>query len=561
MKKKIFLTVLCIAACLMLFACGKTTISLNKTQHTMDVGETLQLTATVKKSTAAIEWKSSNPAVATVSTDGLVTAVKKGVTVVSAKVNDVVATSQITVTDLQGDLQQSKNSAISELETLVSGKSATHTVVWEEIKAAETRGKTAISSATSISAVSSELTKAKTEINTFKSDIVISTELESAKTTKLALIPSLVGYEENMYTIESWQAVRTAIEEDVAAITAATTISEVASYEITADLTNLITKEAALAAAKATAIASIESSIETTLADYAQFSFHLEAVRTEFIEKVGLAINIEDVNLILTEALGVSGNFNLISANVETTEELVSALQSDAIVYIYINEGEYDLTDRMTTIHVGVNARKIIIGEGMEKVTVLTNTNVEDSASIIIYNSIHMSGISFIGTGTNENSGGRPVIKVSMFPDLTQESTRRLVKEVTFEDISITTTEGTNARGLSLHGVENAVLRNVTVEMDTTKGGVALTLAWVNVEIFNSNIGNGTWGSIGVMYASDNVDYQGDVSVTIDESTEISSHVYAESFEEYNISIIGLDWEELTTDTGTKVYLNPKLSI
>lgn len=68
-----------------------TSISLNKTSLSLDATQTYQLTATVNPSNAenpAYKWSVANPAVATVSEDGLVTALGKGTTTVTASALD-----------------------------------------------------------------------------------------------------------------------------------------------------------------------------------------------------------------------------------------------------------------------------------------------------------------------------------------------------------------------------------------------------------------------------------------------------------------------------------------
>jgi hypothetical protein len=78
-------------------------ISLNQTSTTLNVGETLQLTATVSPTNAtdkSVSWTSSNTNVATVSNTGLVTAVAAGSATITCKAHDgsgVTATCSVTV--------------------------------------------------------------------------------------------------------------------------------------------------------------------------------------------------------------------------------------------------------------------------------------------------------------------------------------------------------------------------------------------------------------------------------------------------------------------------------
>lgn len=77
-------------------------VTVTPTTHTMNIGETQQLTATVAPSIArnkALTWSSSNPAVATVNSVGLVSAFTPGTTVITATSVDggKIANSTITV--------------------------------------------------------------------------------------------------------------------------------------------------------------------------------------------------------------------------------------------------------------------------------------------------------------------------------------------------------------------------------------------------------------------------------------------------------------------------------
>ena len=91
------------ATCQVTVCIATTGVSLNKTSATLNnVGQTVQLTATVAPSNAAnknITWKSSNTSVATVSSKGVVTAVGNGTAKITATTNSggKTATCQVTV--------------------------------------------------------------------------------------------------------------------------------------------------------------------------------------------------------------------------------------------------------------------------------------------------------------------------------------------------------------------------------------------------------------------------------------------------------------------------------
>jgi uncharacterized protein YjdB len=79
-----------------------TSITLNLSSKLLRENETVKLTATVKPTDATykdVTWTSDNPQVASVSSDGTVTAVSEGTANISAKAGDQTATCVITVSN------------------------------------------------------------------------------------------------------------------------------------------------------------------------------------------------------------------------------------------------------------------------------------------------------------------------------------------------------------------------------------------------------------------------------------------------------------------------------
>ena len=77
-----------------------TSVTLNKTSLALTEQETFQLSATVSPDNATdktVTWSSSNTAIATVSSNGLVTAVQEGSATITAKAGDKTATCTVTV--------------------------------------------------------------------------------------------------------------------------------------------------------------------------------------------------------------------------------------------------------------------------------------------------------------------------------------------------------------------------------------------------------------------------------------------------------------------------------
>ena len=106
-----------------------TSITINNTSATVEVGNTLQLTYSVTPSNAsnkAATWSSSNTNIATVSSSGLVTAKAPGtatITVTTADGSNLSASCIVTVTDsshLQGDVDGNGNVDGTDLNILIN---------------------------------------------------------------------------------------------------------------------------------------------------------------------------------------------------------------------------------------------------------------------------------------------------------------------------------------------------------------------------------------------------------------------------------------------------------
>lgn len=76
----------------------KPKIKLSKSSLTLNVGETFRLTASVSSNLPPI-WQSSKKSVALVDDDGIITALKEGTTIITAKVDGVSKICQVTVKD------------------------------------------------------------------------------------------------------------------------------------------------------------------------------------------------------------------------------------------------------------------------------------------------------------------------------------------------------------------------------------------------------------------------------------------------------------------------------
>ena len=93
--KKIVSLVLALVLALSLAACGKTTLTLDKSEHTFTAaGETVQLTAETKAD--SLSWTSSDESVAAVDANGVVTAVAPGTATITVTAGELTATCTVT---------------------------------------------------------------------------------------------------------------------------------------------------------------------------------------------------------------------------------------------------------------------------------------------------------------------------------------------------------------------------------------------------------------------------------------------------------------------------------
>ena len=115
----------CIAKCKVTITVSTESITLDKTSLSLVVGETAQLTATVKPDDATdknVAWASSDESVAKVS-NGKVTAVKSGKATITAKCGDKIAECAVTVTVPTGSVTLDKTTlslAVGETEQLTA---------------------------------------------------------------------------------------------------------------------------------------------------------------------------------------------------------------------------------------------------------------------------------------------------------------------------------------------------------------------------------------------------------------------------------------------------------
>lgn len=112
------------------------TISLDKTKASMNIGDTLKLTATTN-SNENITWSSNKNDIATVSDNGTVTAIAEGVATITASVENKIATCTITVTKKENELEENitinkstANIKVDETVQLTATSSTNSEITW-----------------------------------------------------------------------------------------------------------------------------------------------------------------------------------------------------------------------------------------------------------------------------------------------------------------------------------------------------------------------------------------------------------------------------------------------
>ncbi len=111
-----------------------TGVTLNQTAASLNIGETVQLTATVSPSTATdktVTWSSSNNSVATVSANGLVTAHAAGAATITVTTNSGGKTASCTVTVTAAPVEDKPQITVSSIPVAAPGSEVKVTLTLE----------------------------------------------------------------------------------------------------------------------------------------------------------------------------------------------------------------------------------------------------------------------------------------------------------------------------------------------------------------------------------------------------------------------------------------------
>ncbi|MCL2051342.1 MAG: Ig-like domain-containing protein [Lachnospiraceae bacterium] len=140
-----------------------TGVSLNRSAETLEIGKSINLTATVSPSNAtnkSVTWSSSNSSVATVSASGMVTARAAGTATITARTNDGNRTATCTITVRQPIISVASVSINAPSSTITVGRSETLTVTVSPSNATN-KSVTWSSSNTSVASVSNGVVTAR----------------------------------------------------------------------------------------------------------------------------------------------------------------------------------------------------------------------------------------------------------------------------------------------------------------------------------------------------------------------------------------------------------------
>lgn len=167
MKKfsRILSVIIALLMCLtvVLVACDKPKpLTLDKTNIKLVVKGTMQLKVT--NADGKIEWSSSDKSIATVSDDGVVTAVKNGNATITAKSDGRTGTCEVLVADPYMKLDDYRAYMAYDLTALTENIGSISTTIDASIQNALTAGVAAINGATSVNAVRDAFDTAKTNI-------------------------------------------------------------------------------------------------------------------------------------------------------------------------------------------------------------------------------------------------------------------------------------------------------------------------------------------------------------------------------------------------------------
>ena len=225
---------------------------------------------------------------------------------------------------------------------------------------------------------------------------------------------------------------------------------------------------------------------------------------------------------------------------VSSAEELLYALSIDGVKVINLEAGEYEIFDNepyASFYGIEIDHPVTLVGAGMDQ-TVIRMGDGKKAISGQAYfyirsNDVTISDLTFESAQTGASTKELyDLVKVSLLPEG--------VDNVIFDSVAFT---GTTNNYLNLHCTENVTIKNCVIgEVNGAAYKCALAIAAsLNVQIADTSIAGGAWGSVGLMYDPNNATEYPYGSEVMFSNCEIASVVYTERGEEKIHTVTGLD--------------------
>lgn len=207
--------------------------------------------------------------------------------------------------------------------------------------------------------------------------------------------------------------------------------------------------------------------------------------------------------------------------NITTDDELADVLNEtdgESETIIYLEEKEYSIPN------IYILNPKLIVGNGA---SITLNQPISSQAYAVVKANMVMRDLSLQAINNDFVT-----LKLATLTNPLQ----------TIEQMRLTNVKIYGGKGaLNVAGVSDITIDRCTLN---TSAGLPLAASVdSNIKLVNSEIGEGSWGSIGIMYSASNPDYMRPVTITIDEATgaTISGYVYIEGGNVAGNQIIGYD--------------------
>lgn len=263
--------------------------------------------------------------------------------------------------------------------------------------------------------------------------------------------------------------------------------------------------------------------------------------------------------------VAVQGNADMSKYDTDITvsdaAELNAALANAQYSVIGLSAGDFDFSemnylengyglsvDRPVELVGAGDATKIIVGE---KTPISGQAYFYVNSSNVTISNLTVESLQTKVDGTNYAKGD--TIKISSRNNDLVTGEHIILENVTLNNVTV---KGATNNGINVHGAKNVTLNNVNIEGTNYKCGMSVAET-ENLNVVDSHIAAGAWGSVGLMYAPN---YKGGSSVTF-KDCEIDSWVYAEHTDVVEQKVSGLeDWIKSVGSENT-TYIKPAATV